>query len=69
MGPDVSPSDRSSPRRLLDSMQGDEKRGIDIDKSYGQPIVEQWKKVDAIRKELHEMVQELEDAANAEMRA
>jgi hypothetical protein len=31
--------------------------------------VEQWKKVDDIRKELHEMVRELEDAANAEMRA
>ena len=54
---------------LLDSMQGDETLGIDIDKSYGQPIVEQWKKVDDIRKELHEMVRELEDAANAEMRA
>lgn len=54
---------------LLDSMQGDEKRGVDIDKSYGQPIGKQWEKVDDIRKELHEMVQELEDAANAEMRA
>jgi hypothetical protein len=55
---------------LLDRMQDDEQqRGVDVDKSYGQPLVEQWKKVDDIRKELHEMVRELADTANAEMRA
>lgn len=45
------------------------KRGVDIDKSYGHSIVDQWKKVDEIRKELHEKVQELADTAYAEMRA
>ena len=49
-------------------MQDDEKRGVDVDKSNGHSIVDQWKKVDDLRKELHEMVWELEDTANAEMR-
>jgi hypothetical protein len=54
---------------LLDRMQNDEQLGRDVENSYGHPLVDQWKKVDEIRRELHAIVRELEDAANAEMRA
>jgi hypothetical protein len=54
---------------LLDSMQEHEKQGVDVEAQYGKPPGEQWKKIVDTRRELHDVVAELREAASAEVRA
>lgn len=56
---------------LLDAMQND--RGLklpsDEKETYGVTLSDQWKQVEASKKELHGIVRELEDAISSELRA
>jgi hypothetical protein len=54
---------------LLDAMREAERRGREVEKSYGQSVPAKWREVADTRRELHGLVRELEDAVSTEMRA
>ena len=52
---------------LLDHMQNSQ--GVNIEADYGITLSDQWRKVEGGRRELHDLVRDLADAASAELRA
>lgn len=49
-------------------MRTTQEQGRNVDEEYGLSVGAQYMKVDALRKEMHAIVRELEDRVNEELR-